>query len=407
MKRSHVVLLVLVVAVLAAGAGYGLRATHRPPAMKEEGRPGAATGGEVLYWYDPMKPDVHFDRPGKSPFMDMELVARRADAASGSSVQIDPRVVQNLGVRTAKVERGTIAGRIDAVGSVEVDERRIYAVESRATGWVEQLLVRAVGESVEQGQRVAGVYSQDLYAAQQELALAARSKDESLIAATRQRLVLLGLSPAQLDAVLKTGQAQRQVAVLSPSNGVVVELNVREGQQVVPGTPLMRIADLSKVWMSVEIPESQGAGVAEGTDAEARLSSAPGKVIRGKVEFVYPRVDAQTRTLRARVAFDNADLSLKPGMFASVTLSGGARARTLLVPTEAVIRTGERDVVILAEGGGRFRPALVKVGDDREGRTEILDGVAEGELIVVSGQFLIDSEASLQGALARMGGSPR
>lgn len=368
---------------------------------------GPATPAErkVLYWYDPMKPEVHFDQPGKSPFMDMDLVPKYADedgGGEGGSVRIDPRMVQNLGIRTVKVERGTFFQRIDTVGSVEVDERRIVAIEARAAGWVEDLQVRAVGEPVKKGQRIAGVYAPDLFAAQQELALAARTGDSALISATKQRLSLLGLSPGQVESVLRTGKAERQVSVVSPTDGVVIELDARQGQQVMPGSPLMRVADLSQVWMSVEIPEAQGGWIAQGRSAEARLSAMPGKVYEGTVEYVYPRLDTQTRTVRARIAFDNAEGLLRPGMFAQVTLFGGPRGNTLMVPTEAVIRTGERDVVILAQGEGHFSPAMVKVGDDRSGQTEILGGLAEGETIVVSGQFLIDSEASLQGALARM-----
>lgn len=363
--------------------------------------------GGVLYWYDPMKPEVHFDKPGKSPFMDMDLVPKRASEGGGGIVEIDPRMVQNLGIRTTKVERGTFSQRIDAAGSVDVDERRIVAIESRAAGWVEDLQIRAIGEPVKRGQRIAGVYSPDLFAAQQELALAARSKDEALISATRQRVALLGISSAQVESVLRSGKPERQVTVLAPTDGVVTELNVRQGQQVMPGAPLMRIADLSQIWVTVEIPEAQGNWITQGRAAEARFSGIPGKVFKGKVEFVYPNLETQTRTLRARISIPNPDGTLKPGMFAQVALFGGPRDKTLLVPTEAVIRTGERDVVILSEGEGKFRPAMVKVGDDRQGQTEILEGLDEGETIVVSGQFLIDSEANLRGALARMSGGER
>jgi Cu(I)/Ag(I) efflux system membrane fusion protein len=375
---------------------------------KEEGAATEKKGeGGVLYWYDPMKPEAHFDKPGKSPFMDMELVPKRTSEGGDADgiVEIDPRMVQNLGIRTAKVERGTFFQRIDAAGSVDVDERRIVAIESRAAGWVEDLQVRAVGEPVKRGQRIAGVYSPDLFAAQQELALAARSKDEALISATRQRVALLGISPAQVESVLRSGKPERQVVVVASTDGVVTELNVRQGQQVMPGAPLMRVADLSQIWVTVEIPEAQGGWIAQGRAAEARLSAIPGKVFKGKVEYVYPSLETQTRTLRARISFPNPEGALRPGMFAEVALFGGPRDKTLLVPTEAVIRTGERDVVILAEGEGRFRPAMVKVGDDRAGHTEILEGLDEGETIVVSGQFLIDSEANLRGALARMSGS--
>jgi Cu(I)/Ag(I) efflux system membrane fusion protein len=375
---------------------------------KSGGSPQAAADGQrkVLYWYDPMRPDQHFEAPGKSPFMDMDLVPKYADEVDGDTVTIDPRMAQNLGVRTAKVERGVFRRREWAVGAVVVDERRIVSVETRTTGWVERLEIRAVGEPVERGQYIAGVYSPELLAAQEELVLAAQSGDAGLVEASRRRLALLGLGQGQIGAVMQKKQAQRLVSVLAPAAGIVQELGVREGSRIDPGVPLLRIADLSRVWISVEIPEAVSKEIGPGSAAEVRIPARPDRVFEGNVDYVYPRLESQTRTVRARITLENPDLVLKPGMFASVLLSGGDRTDVLSVPSEAVIRTGERSVVILAEGGGRFRPAQVTVGEDREGRTEILAGLAEGEDIVVSGQFLIDSEANLRGALARMEGDP-
>jgi membrane fusion protein, copper/silver efflux system len=401
MSKLRIILGVVLVAAFGAG-GWWLASSQAPHKHELEQR--ADAQGKV-YYTCPMHPQVRQDEPGNCPICGMQLVGKTegpAPAGGSDSVQIDPRVAQNLGIRTATVQRGDFSQRLEAVGSVEVDERRIQVVESRAAGWVEQLLVRAVGEPVKRGQRVAGVYSPDIYGAQQELVLAAKSGDATLIAAARQRLLLLGLGDAQAEQVLRTGTAQRQTAVSAPGNGVVIELNVREGQQVMPGTPLMRIADLSRVWITVEIPEAQGAWIHAGREAEARLSALPGKSFKGTVEYIYPRLETQTRTVRARLSFDNPGVQLKPGMYADVSLFGRTRAGTLLVPTEAVIRTGERSVVILAEGEGRFRPANVRVGDDREGLTEILEGLAEGERVVVSGQFLIDSEANLRSVLSRL-----
>jgi membrane fusion protein, copper/silver efflux system len=367
----------------------------------------AAESGEreILYYYDPMKPEVHFDKPGKSPFMDMELVPKYGDEAGGNGtvVQIDPRVVQNLGLRTAAVERGAFAQQVDAVGAVEVDERRIFAIESRAEGWVEQLDVRAVGDPVRKGQRVAGVYSPELFSAQEELVLAVQTGDAGLTQATRQRLLLLGATERQADEVIRSRKAQRKLIISSPSSGVVTELNVREGQQVAPGTPLMKIADLSRVWITVEVPEVQAGWVREGRPAQARLSAVPGQTFEGRVDYLYPRLDVATRTLRARLVFDNAQGLLKPGMYADVELSGSARKDALLVPSEAVIRTGTRTVVLVAEGNGRFRPVEVELGPERSDRIVILKGLDEGQQVVISGQFLIDSEASLMGAYNRMG----
>ncbi|MEC9364728.1 MAG: efflux RND transporter periplasmic adaptor subunit [Pseudomonadota bacterium] len=366
--------------------------------VKREDPPAdAGTGGdrEVLYWYDPMKPDVHFDAPGKSPFMDMQLLPRygsAAGAADGTIVQIDPRMAQNLGMRTAPIKTGTFWQRVDTVGAVGVDEHRIVAVEARAAGWVERLDVRAEGDPVEKGQRVAALYSPELYAAMQELNLARDSGDTVLIDAAEQRLRLLGGTPG----------SGTTTPVRAPLSGYVMSLAVREGAQVVPGTPLMKLADLSRVWVQVEVPEAQAAWVREGRSAQARFKSLPGQVFEGTVDYVYPLLDIATRTVRLRLVFDNPDGLLKPGMYADVTVYGGARRDVLLAPTEAVIRTGTRNVVIVDEGEGRYRPVEVESGPERSGEIVILSGLDAGARVVVSGQFLIDSEASLLGAYRRM-----
>jgi Cu(I)/Ag(I) efflux system membrane fusion protein len=275
-----------------------------------------------------------------------------------------------------------------------IDETRIVAVTARAAGWVERLNVRAVGDPVRRGQVVAGVYSPELLAAQEEWALARKLGDATLIDAATTRLKLLGAGGQ--------GRPQRQTAIVAPQSGVVTELSVREGEQLTPGMPLMKLADLSSVWIVAEIPEAQAAWIAVGKPAEARLRGLPGKVFEGAVEYIYPLLDTQTRTLRARLVFANADGALKPGMVAEVALFGGARHAVTLVPSEAVIRTGTRSVVMVAEGGGRYRPVEVELGPERNEEIEILKGLQPGQQVVVSGQFLIDSEASLLGAYNRM-----
>jgi Cu(I)/Ag(I) efflux system membrane fusion protein len=375
--------------------------------------PRAATAPEhahaerpILYWYDPMVPDQHFDKPGRSPFMDMDLVPKYADEETAESgiVSIDPRMAQNLGVRTAQVAKREVAPVVRAVGSVGIDETRVYAIESRATGWVETLEVRAVGDPVRRGQRVAGVYSPDLYAAQSELALAARSGDATLINAARQRLTLLGLPESQIANVVESRKAQRTASIVAPVGGVVTELNVREGQQTASGMPLMRVADLSRIWILIDIPEAQASVVRAGSGAQARLRALPGRTFDGEVTYVYPQLDPTTRTIRARVAIDNPRAELKPGMFADVTLGDGTRSEALVVPSEAVIRTGTRTVVIVAEGPGSYRPVAVEAGSDVGADTVILAGLEAGQKVVVSGQFLLDSEANLQGAFDRLEG---
>ncbi len=370
---------------------------------REEKAAGASTQKaerEVLYWYDPMKPDQHFDKPGKSPFMDMQLVPKYASDTGmamnpSTLVEIDPRMAQNLGMRTAPVTTGTFWQRVDAVGSVMVDERRIVSVEARAAGWVERLEVRSVGDTVTRGQVLAGIYSPELLAAQEELALAEKLGDKSMVDAARTRLRLLGVNG--------TGGVRQRVAITAPQAGVVTELMVREGAQVTPGMPLMKLADLSKVWVQVEVPEVQAAWVAVGKPAEARLKGLPGRTFEGTVDYVYPSLDTQTRTLRARLVFDNADGALKPGMYAQATLFGGAQADVTLVPSEAVIRTGTRNVVLVAEDVGRYRPVEVVLGPERNNEIVVMEGLQSGQQVVVSGQFLIDSEASLLGAYQRMG----
>jgi membrane fusion protein, copper/silver efflux system len=406
MTRNKILVVAALAALFAAG-GYWLAASREPHKHQLEQQQDAQ--GKT-YWTCAMHPEVRKDEPGNCPICGMQLIEERegpapAAAEAGSGVvQIDPRMAQNLGVRTAAVTRGEFAHSFDATGAVEVDERLMFAAESRAEGWVEQLSVRAVGDPVKKGQTLAGVYSPELYSAQEELLLAARSKDAGLIAASRQRLLLLGMYEGQVDAVLASGRAERRVRVVAPSSGVVTELNAREGQKVMPGMPIARIADLSRVWITVEVPESLASWVKPQGKAQASLSALPGRRFDGQVDYVYPGLDTATRTLRARLVFANKDGALKPGMYANVAILAGTQRNALLVPTEAVIRTGKRTVVIVAESEGRFRPTEVTLGPEHEGTMVILAGLEEGQQVVTSGQFLIDSEASLRGAYQRIEG---
>ena len=405
MSRYRILIVAALVAAFAAG-GWWLAASRAPHQHQLEQRKDAQG---ATYWTCAMHPEVRKDAPGNCPICGMQLIEKRdapaaPAAAAEGVVHIDPRMAQNLGVRTAAVTRGAFAHGFDVTGAVEVDERLMFAAESRAEGWVEQLQVRAVGDPVRKGQAIAGVYSPELYSAQEELLLAARSKDAGLVEASRQRLLLLGMGEAQIEAVLAAGRAERRVRVVAPSSGVVTELNAREGQKVMPGMPIARIADLSRVWITVEVPESLAASLKPQGRAEARLGALPGRVFEGQVDYVYPGLDTATRTLRARIVFANRDGALKPGMYANVALLAGTRQDALLVPTEAVIRTGKRTVVIVAEGEGRFRPAEVTLGPEHEGTIVILSGLEEGQHVVTSGQFLLDSEASLRGAYQRLEG---
>ena len=389
------------VAVIAAAATWGWQSRHHADRTVTERQP--------LYWYDPMVPDQHFDKPGKSPFMDMDLVPKYADDASPAASQvedggfrIDPRVVQNLGVRLAPVERGVLRQRLLAAGVIAVDEHGIEAVQSRAAGWVERLDVKAVGDPVRRGQRLAAIYAPELYAAQGEYLLARQSGDAGLQDAARARLALLGVGDAQLRRIAASGKAERRVELFAAADGYVMELGIREGAQIEPGMSLFTLARLDTVWLNAELPETQGAAIAPGDAAHASVAALPGTTFDGKVEYVYPELSGATRTVKLRIALPNRDAALRPGMYASVRLDGAPRAAALTVPTEAVIRTGTRSVVLVAEDAARFRPVAVRTGIEAGERIEVLEGLAEGQQVVASGQFLIDSEASLRGALERL-----
>jgi Cu(I)/Ag(I) efflux system membrane fusion protein len=378
-----------------------------------DGRPAAqplasSTEKKPLYWFDPMKPQEHFDQPGKSPFMDMQLVAKYPDEATGStaapdgSIAIDPRVVQNLGLRLGAVERGNFARAVDTVGVVAVDEHRIEAIEVRQPGWVEVLDVRAIGDPVRRGQRLAAVYAPDLLATQQEWLIARNSQDAQLIEAARRRLALFGLSATQIVHIEKTGRAERRVDYYAPFDGYVMDLGARQGAAVAPGTVLFQLAALDSVWINAEVPETQAAWIQPGDAAMVELPARPGERFQGRIDYLYPELTQATRTLKVRIAVKNPGNHLRPGMFAGVHLRGTTQDQVLTIPTEAVIKTGTRSVVIVADDGSHFRPALVRVGAERGGRSEILEGLSAGQHVVVSGQFLIDSEASLRGAFENL-----
>jgi Cu(I)/Ag(I) efflux system membrane fusion protein len=358
-----------------------------------------------------MVPEKHFDKPGKSPFMDMQLAAKYPDDDAGSansaagSIVIDPRVVQNLGVRLGTVERGRFARAIDTVGGVAIDEHRIEAIQVRQPGWVEQLDVRAVGDTVRRGQRLAGVYAPDLLATQQELLIARNSQDSQLIEAARRRLALFGLSAGQIAHIEKTGEPERRVNYYAPFDGYVMELGARQGAAVEPGGMLFQLANLDSVWINAEVPETQAAWIKTGDPAIAEVPALPGEHFEGRVDYLYPELMAATRTLKVRVVVENPGKRLRPGMFAAVHLGAATQNDVLTVPTEAVIKTGTRSVVIIADDGTHFRPVLVRIGSEHGGRSEVLEGLSVGQNVVASGQFLIDSEATLRGVFNNLAGS--
>jgi len=403
------------VAAIAGAAGY--LAGTRHAAAPEAGAPAAApasegaaladaSGRRVLYWHDPMVPGQRFDKPGKSPFMDMDLVPVYADpAADSGGVSVSPRLAQSFGVRTVEARPGTLDATFRATGAVAVDERTLVGVQSRVQGFVERLRVRATYDPVRAGEPIADLYVPEWVAAQEELlALKASAAPgaASLVDAARNRLRLLGMPDAEIARVEREGKSSGRVSVFAPVDGIVWEIGARDGMAVMPGTNLVRIAGLASVWVIAEVPEAQAGLVVAGAPVEVRSAAFPDRALRGSVQTLLPEVNAATRTVRARIVLANPGGALKPGMFVNVAFAGASSPASVLVPSEAVIRTGARDVVIVAAGEGRYAPVDVEVGRESGDLTEIRRGIAAGTRVVASGQFLIDSEASLRGVLARM-----
>ena len=369
-----------------------------------------ATGKSVLYYHDPMVPGKRFDAPAKSPFMDMMLVPVYGGAGGDdqSTVTVSPRIQQNLGVRTAEVVEGVLRPMVSAVGSIAWNERDQSVVQARATGYIDKLHVRATLDRVRQGQPFADLYVPEWVAAQEEYLAVRRfaAGDAGLIAAARQRLLLAGMSEAQVARVDAAGSVQPRITLVAPSSGVVAELVAREGMTVSPGMMLARINGLASVWAHAELPESQAALVRPGSQVEARSPGAPGTVFRGTVQTLLPEVNATTRTLKARVQLANPEGQLVPGLFVTMQFMDTRAGKALLIPTEAVIQTGRRAVVMVAEEGGHFAPVNVETGLETGGQTEIRRGLKAGQRVVASSQFLIDSEASLKGVEARLNNQP-
>lgn len=368
------------------------------------------TGQRVLYYHDPMVPGKRFDAPAKSPFMDMMLVPVYAGGGSGtqggdnSNVTVSPRVQQNLGLRTAEVVQGTLSPQLQVTGNIGWNERDQSVIQARAAGFVERLHVRAALDTVRSGQPFADLYVPEWVAAQQEFLAVkkAAGADAPLIAAARQRMLLTGMTEAQVTRVESSGIAQPRITITAPSSGVVAELVARVGMTVTPGMTLARINGLATVWALAEVPESQIALLRPGVSVEARSPGAPGTVFRGKVDAILPEVSPATRTLKARVQLANPGGALSPGMLVTMQFMDRQSTPALLIPTEAIIATGQRNVVMLAEEGGRYRPVNVETGIESGGQIEIKKGLLAGQRVVVSSQFLIDSEASLKGVEARL-----
>ena len=401
------ILSALVLATVAAVAFYAGRSTSpdRQSAMPSVMQPAGAEGRKVLYWHDPMVPGPRFDKPGKSPFMDMQLVPMYADSdagATGGGVQVSPSVQQNLGIRLAQVRRAEVSSSFDAVGAVQFDERLGVSVQSRVAGFVERLWVRAPMERVRKGQPLATLFAPEWLGPQNELlALQRAGVSPDLVAAARERMQAMSIPADLIRQSERAGTAQARYVLTAPASGVVAELGVREGVAVTPGMTLFRIAGLEKVWAVAEIPETQAVRLKPGQKVKAALQADASQSFEGELKEILPEVSTTTRTLKARFEVDNAKGQLTPGMLLRLQVAGASSTR-LVVASEAVIRTGKRVVVIVRKDTGAFEPRDVSLGADLGDDIEVLKGLFDGEQVVASGQFLIDSEARLRSVLGGM-----
>ena len=355
-----------------------------------------------LYWVAPMDPNFRRDKPGKSPMgMDLVPVYEEEAVDDPGTVRISPDIENNLGVRTTLVEKSAMHSRIDTVGYIEYDQDRLIHIHPRVEGWLEVLHVKAEGEQVKEGQPLYKIYSPTLVSAQEELVIAMNRGNTQLIRSAETRLKALQVSENQIKQLQKTREVQQLITMYAPQDGIVADLSVREGMYVKPGNAIVSVGSLDQVWVIAEVFERQVAYLRNHAIVDMNLDYVPGRIWHGTVDYIYPTLDAKTRTVRVRLRFDNSDSVLKPNMYAQVSIHSDDPATVLQVPTEAIIRTGTQDRAVLALGDGKYKSVEVRIGRSGNNRTEILEGLEENDHIVVSAHFLLDSESSINSDFLR------
>ncbi|HEC12734.1 MAG TPA: efflux RND transporter periplasmic adaptor subunit [Acidiferrobacteraceae bacterium] len=415
--NKPLVLVAVLALVLGVGGGYWLAPSSTTATTTAKDQAGAK---KILFYRSPMNPSVTSPVPAKDA-MGMDYVPVYADNDAGGdepsgTVKIDPVTVQNIGVRTARVERRIMSHAIRTVGRVDFDEQRLTRLHPKTMGWIEALKVDKTGQPVKKGDVLLSIYSPQLVSSQQEYLLALKNRAilsgsamedirkgaEDLVNTSRERLELLDVPAHQIRELEQTGKIKKNLHIHSAADGIVMKVGARRGEYVTPKTELYMLADLSKVWVYVDIYEQELPWVKVGDVADMRLVGIPGRVFRGKITYIYPYAEAKTRTIKVRLEFDNPDLALKPDMFADVDIQASRQMDALVVPAEAVVRSGIREQVFVVRGAGKFAPRVVKLGTTSNGFTQILEGVKAGEEVVTSAQFLIDSESKLREATAKM-----
>ncbi len=419
MKNNAGIALAAVVALgVGLGGGYWLATQYGSALSGGQGADQAEAERKPLFYRNPMNPAITSPMPAKDE-MGMDYIPVYADdegSGPAGTVKIDPVTVQNIGVRTARVVRGPLAHRVRAVGRVVPDETRLARLHPKTEGWVESMRVERTGERVHQDAILLSIYSPQLVSSQEEYLLALKNRDalaqspfedirrgaEDLARSARKRLELLDMPAHQIRELEQTGRIKKKIHIHSPFHGVIMGIGVREGEFVGPATELYRVADLSRVWVLAQVYEHELPWIKEGDRAEIRIGALPGKRFEGRISYIYPYFESRTRTVSVRLELDNPEGLLRPEMFADVTIAADAREGVLLVPSEAIVRTGERALLFVVREPGKFEPREVTLGLTAEGKTQILEGVKEGEEVVTSAQFLIDSESKLREATAKM-----
>jgi RND family efflux transporter MFP subunit len=425
MRRKVVLIVPWVLAAGFAVAFFARRSSGPPPKP-----PTGPAGRRVLYWTDPMVPGYKSDKPGKSPFMDMQLVPVYEDSAASPSaapgsvagytaIQLSPERQQLIGVAVGRAEMKDLSRTIRAVGRVSIDETQLNHIHAKFEGYVEKLFADYTGKTVRRGEPLLSIYSPDLLSTEQEYltAYGARQqfrasgnpelarRGEELYDAARQRLLLWDIPAAEIERLERSGEAQKALTLYSPVDGVIVAKSAVQGNRVMPGDNLFDVADLSRIWVLADVYEYELPFVLVGQEATMTLAYLPGRSWRGKVAFLSPVLDEKTRTVKVRLEFANPDGVLKPEMFANVILQQPLGS-VLTVPEDAVLLTGRRALVFLATGGGHFEPREVEIGARSDGSYQILKGLAPGDLVVTQANFLIDSESRLKAALEGMKARP-
>ena len=398
-QRARLSLAAALIALVAGGAGYGiahLGGQQEPPVQS------GAAGRKVLYWYDPMVPQEHYNNPETLSSMGMKTIPKYVDEGGGDApgVRIDPATSQTLGLRTVVARRGGLANSLTATGTIDFNQRDVAIVQARAGGFVQRVYGRAPGDVVGAGAPLADILVPEWGGAQAEFLAVRRTGNAALTQAARQRLTLLGMPSGTIAAVERTGRPHNVITISTPTGGVIKTLDVRAGMTLTAGQTLAEVNGLGTVWLNAAVPEAIAGPLKPGQTIQATLAAFPGETLSGRVSAILPQTQADSRTLTVRIELPNRGGRLRPGMFATVSFGGSAQP-ALLVPSEALIRTGKRTLVMLALDKGRYRPAEVQTGKEAGNDTEILAGLSEGEKVVASGQFLIDSEASLSGVQAR------